>query len=357
LAGASREKALAGMKVAEAQKHQTALKGLIHLFEDALVRTVAASATNVDFDPILVIDMRFGMFQSFILSLRADGNFYAIPRAINVEETDNFSVARESTTLCAYRKKKASNWKVCSESQLEYKAGLGDFDVAHNAISYALALPEKERVSNFERLWFTFLSLLTETDSGQDYKRIAFVIDEADHLLLLQSALPKVGSRLDKGGQKWQSAVIIPISSTTDIYGFAFLNNPRALTESHHEYLLLLLDAKQAIEVTYNGSDFHFELVRSVNLERYEKIAIVGEMSSQHGYSHILLYADTTEFEIACLIGYIHWWLQIDEERLDRLRRKLALLSEQLIQIKAETITLQNLHSRLQNVLRKLNGI
>ena len=92
-------------------------------------------------------------------------------------------------------------------------------------------------------------------------------------------------------------------------------------------------------------------------MERYDKIAIVGQMSSQNGYSHLLLYADVTEFETACLIGYIHWWLQIDEDRLDTLRRKQAILNEQLIQMKAETVKLQNLYSRLQNVLRKLNRI
>ena len=81
------------MKVAEAQKQQTAIKGLIRLFEDAVVRTAAASETNINFNPILVIDMRFGKFQAFIVSLRSDGDFYAIPRAINVEEADNIRSA------------------------------------------------------------------------------------------------------------------------------------------------------------------------------------------------------------------------------------------------------------------------
>ena len=230
------------MNVAEAQKQQTALKGLICLFEDAVVRTAAASATSINFDPILLIDLRFGKFQSLIVSLRSNGDLYAIPRAINVEEADNLLVARESTALSAYRKKKASNWTVCSESQLGHKAASGDFDVADNAMSYALALPENERVSTFERLLFTFLSLVAETDSGQAYERVVFVIDDADHISLLQSALPKVGGRLDKGGHKWQSALIIPIPSSTDIYGFAFLNDLNALAKTSGEYLLLLLD-------------------------------------------------------------------------------------------------------------------
>jgi len=342
------------MTIAQARQQQTALEGLIRAFEDAFVQS-AASSPQINFEPVLVIDMRFGMFHAFVLSVRSDGNLHSIPRPIKVEEADGIYPARALIPLYAYRKKKTQNWVMCTAGRLNQKSSEGNFDVAENVFEYTLTLPEKEQAGTFERLWSAFLSSLVETDSGQDYKRVVFVVDNASSVSLIQAALPKVGARLDKGGSKWQSAFVVCIDAAVDLQGYAFLNKPHDLSTSNALYLLLL-GPSMALAVEFNGSGFQYDQVHHADVASFSKIAAIG-ITSTIDHPDVLLYGDDSKFKKACLIGYLHWWLQIDEKRLDELRQKVTLLEAQLAAARIETDSMQMLVDRLRNVLHQLNRI
>jgi len=99
-------------------RQQGTLGHLALIIEDLLVRTATRPATyatvptltidlpRIDFSPALIIDIRKGLFEAFVLSLRNDGTLYRIARPIRIEEAEGISVARDSTPLCAYRRQR-----------------------------------------------------------------------------------------------------------------------------------------------------------------------------------------------------------------------------------------------------------
>lgn len=342
------------MRAAEAQKDQQALQGLIRIFEKIIAQSVEAT-TSTAFEPMMVIDMRFGMFEAFILSLRADGAVYSIPRPIEVEEAHQIPATRLRTPMCAYRKKKSQNWIVCSEGRLEEKASEPEFEVVESVLEYGLALPENQQ-STFERLWHAFLGRLTSTDSGQDYNRVIFVVDSGNVVPLIERSIPVVGEKIDKtkGDKKWQSALVMCIDADLDISGFVFLNTPRDLQAPHGSYLLLRGESI-AVDAAFDGSQFSYTNVQSITLSRYQKIAVVGMVAPATTPPNVLYFPEEVDFQNASLTGYLHWWLQIDERRLEELRQRYMLLEQQLVTKKKETERLVALLNRLKAVLQRIN--
>jgi len=342
------------MKVADAQKDQTALQGLIRIFENMIVQAVEATASTA-FEPLMVIDMRFGMFAAFIISLRADGTVYGIPRPLEVEEAHQIPATRLRTPMCAYRKKKTQNWIVCSEGRLKEKVSEPEFEVVESVLDYGLTLPENDRLT-FVRLWHAFLGRLTSTDSGQDYNRVIFVVDNGDVVPIIEQSIPLVGEKIDKskGDSKWQSALVVCIDATLDISGFAFLNTPRDLQVSQGLYLLLRGESS-AVEAAFEDSQFSYASMQSIALSKYHKIAIVGVTTPAVIPQNMLYFPNEDQFQNACLTGYLHWWLQIDGRRVEELRQRYILLEQQLATKKKETEGLVGLLNRLKTVLQHIN--
>ena len=52
------------------------------LFEDALVRAASRPSVQVAFEPTLVVDMRDGYFETYIVSVATNKRFYRIARSI-----------------------------------------------------------------------------------------------------------------------------------------------------------------------------------------------------------------------------------------------------------------------------------
>lgn len=342
------------MRAAEAHKDQTALQRLIRVFEDILVQAVETTDSSA-FEPLMVVDMRLGMFEAFVLSLRVDGTVYSIPRPIEVEEAHQISATRQRTPMCAYRNKKSQNWIACSEGRLKERLSDPGFEVVEYVLDHGLTLHENER-SSFVRLWHAFLSRLTTTDSGQDYSRVVFVVDRGDVVPMIEQAIPSVGEKLDKshGGEKWQSAQVTCIDADLDISGFVFLNTPRDLPTANGPYLLLRGE-RSAFEAVFDGSQFSCQPAQSIVLSKYQKIAVVGMVPPATTPPNIIYFPDEVSFQKASFMGYLHWWCQIDERRVEELRQRYILLEQQLTSKKKETKRLDGLLERLQAVLQRIN--
>ncbi len=340
------------MIAAEAQK--TALQGLIRIFENMIVQAVEVT-DSAAFEPLMAVDMRFGMFEAFVISLRADGTVYSIPRPIEVEEARQIPTTRLRTPMCAYRKKNTQNWIVCSERRLKEKASEPDFEVAEYVLEYGLRLPETQR-STFVRLWHAFLSRLTSTDSGQDYTRVVFVVDNAAMVPMIEQSIPLVGEKIDKskGDKKWQSALVVCIDAALDISGFVFLNTSRDLQAPQGSYLLMRGESS-AVEAAFDGSQFSYASVESIALSTYHKIAFVGMASPAGASPNVIYFPEEADFQKACLTGYLRWWLQIDDKRMEEIRQRYILLEQQLAAKKKETESLVSLLNRLKVVLQHIN--
>lgn len=343
------------MTTTEARNTQAAIKGLTRLFENMIIHALE-ERTGPSFEPLMVVDMRFGMFEAFVVSLRADGTVYSIPRPIEVEEADQLSASRVRTPMCAYRKKKSQSWIVCSEKRLQEKASDPEFEVVEYVLDYALTLSETER-STFVRLWYAFLSRLTNTDSRQDYNRVIFIVENKDIVPIIEQSIPLVGEKIDRGAgdKKWQSALIVCIDPKLDLSGFAFLNTPNDLQMSHSLYLLLH-DKSSAVEAAFDGSQFSYATAHSITLSKYQKIALVGMAAPDPSPSpNVIYFPDKFIFQKACLIGYLHWWMQIDEKLVEELRQRCMRLEQQLMSKKTETKYLISLLSRLKSVVQRIN--
>jgi hypothetical protein len=248
------------MNVATSTETQNALTGLIDVFEDAFVRQLALP-TPVRFEPLLVIDVRFGKFRAFVLSLNRSNQLYGMPRNISVEVSQGSSQPYADTPLCAYRKENRKEsrketeprWKVCSEQRLNEVNSQEGFIVADHIFEYALA--GSDATSQFERLWFAFLGPLSQTDSGQDYQQIIFVVDDLAVAELIQNVMPKLSSKLDKGDDKWASAYTITLPPSTDLSGYAFLTQRDDLQQQ--AWYALLLNQHDARQIFYDGYSFH----------------------------------------------------------------------------------------------------
>lgn len=338
------------------QDQKQTLEGLIRLFEDTLIRTTSNSVPIVDFDPVLVIDLRRNHFDAFVLSLRSDGTLHRLPRPVKIEEAESISAARDRTPLCAYRKQRASMWTACSMGRLQQLSTDAAYETVDNVFEYILRLPETEQNKTFERLWFAFLSLLSETDSGQDYKRILLLVDDERHQAIIQAALPRVGGRLDKGsGSKWQSATSTVLDHKTDISAYAFLSNPYEVDRNSASYLLIA-NPSTGHEYRYDGSEMKYiQLNGTVNFKAYDRILVLGMEDSSCDLDHIQV-VEIDEFEKMCLNGYINWWLRIDDTRLEGLRAKRDQLQQEIEQMRKQNSHLQQLAERMSRAVNHLNG-
>ncbi|XWX05460.1 hypothetical protein VZO05_07830 [Aggregatilineales bacterium SYSU G02658] len=341
------------MEDAKAWKDQKAIRGLIQVFETMIIKTVDATE-SVAFEPLMVIDMRSNMFEAFIISLRPEGTFYSIPRAIEVEEAHQISVPRLRTTMCAYRKKKSQNWIVCSENRLREKVSEPDFEVVEGVLNYGLTLFETDRPT-LERLWHAFLSKLVSTDSGQDYNQVVFVVDNEDVVPVMEQLIVNVGEKIDRyrKDKKWQFALVACVDTALDMRGFVFLNTPRDLQASQGLYLLLHKDTS-AVEAAFDGTQFSYKSASAITLDKYRKIAIVGVAAPAMTHPNVIHFPEEENFLNACLIGYLQWWLQINDARLEELRHRHKLLAEQLDIKKKETKFLALVLDRLKKVLQRI---
>jgi len=333
------------------------LGNMLSLFEDALVRVTESSLPRIDFSPALIVDIRKGLFEAFVLSLRNDGTLYRIARPIRIEEAEGISVARDSTPLCAYRRQRSAAWVACSRSRLEEIRSSTEIQVAEHILAYGMELEESEQQRTLERLLFSFLSLLAESDSAQAYNQVVFIIDDEQHRPLLQAVLPKVGARLDNGSKpRWQSAMIVMVDATTDLSAYAFLTTPSTLIETGSSYLLLP-DQNSAREFIYDGSELRpGKLNNRIKYDKYKHVIVVGMTPQPRALPGFEFVNDMSAFQKMCLNGYITWSLQIDEARLSELRQRHERLKEELQKAREQTYYLQQLADRLQVVINRLNG-
>jgi hypothetical protein len=342
--------------VMEYQGRQSILGSMLGLFEDALIRTAESNMSHVAFEPVLVIDMRLNTFRAFVLSLRNDGTLFRIARPIKIEEAAGIAAARENTPLIAYRKKNMSKWTACSRGRLEQLSRTDEYEIVEDGGTFVLQLPESDRDKTFERLWFAFLGLIGESDSGQDYTRVMFIVDNEGCVPLLQSALPRIAPRMNKGmGLQWQSAEIAAIGAGVDTTPFAFLQDPHELNKAERVYLLLT-GPQTGIEYVYNGSEMTcVPLNGRVAFEKYDRIIVVGmDRPLGHG-NHIQGVEDKAALEDLGLNGYVNWYLRIDDERLDAMRVRIEKYLSKLAVARQQTSDLQQTVERMRKTVSRLN--
>lgn len=332
---------------------QVARTGFVSLFEDALMRNVRVEQKPI-FEPLLIVDMRGGYVQILVLSLGTDGSFRGIPRPIKVEVAEQFTTAVERTPLCLYRKGASPTWVACSSERLQALQQRSEFLCVPDLLAYAHTLPEVEKGKTFARMWGAFLMPFTEVDSGQDYQKVVFVVDDIRYLSVLQLALRQLAPRLEKGGgKKWETALFASVESTVDLSGYAFFHRPRDVGTKPERYLLLT-QPDQGVEYMYDGASFHTGTLteKAVLVSRYQRIAAVGIQTSDQTPAVILTYTSVEAFQIASLMGYLYWWMQIDDARLNQLRERQKRLLNQLSAINEKADRLRALSLRMSRVLQ-----
>jgi len=287
-------------------RQQGTLGHLALIIEDLLVRTVTRPATYATV-PTLTIDLRGGYLEAFVLSQDRTGCFYAVPRSVRIEEAPYITVARERTPLCAYRRNNSPGWTPCSSARLAQIRAEPGHEAVADIFQYALSLTATERVRGFERLWFSFLSLLTQASSGQDYQRVVFVSDSDEYITLMQATLPRVSSRLDNGNHKrWQEAAFVRISRELDLTPYAFFNKPSEIPRSGQRFLLLR-DQGTAFEYRFDVETFtKHKLGRCIDLAQYSSIVAprVGPVSLN--VPGVFLFDDEHHLYRVALMGYLY---------------------------------------------------
>jgi hypothetical protein len=337
--------------------HEQLIGRFIHLIEEVLIELPQhADLSSIQMEPTLIIDMRDDHFNAFVLSLDINGRLHRLPRPIRVEEAEGgITAARNRPGMHAYRKIKSQAWVACSENRARQLMNDENYEVALNLSTYITDLPEADQTRVFERLFFTFLALLTETDSGQDYQRILIIIDHNYSANLVQSTLKRIGIKLDKGSTtKWQDAMLLILDSAIDLIGYAFLAT--GIPFGDHTTCLLLVDPLTAYAYEFKGADIvSAQLYDLIDLSNYDQIIILLDQSVDTPIKGVQFIRDWVQLEEIGLNGYLNWWLQINEERVVALHRKREKLLDQLNSIQQHNQHLEYLLQKMSIVLDLLN--
>jgi hypothetical protein len=300
-------------------QHDVVIDSFLALFEDLLSAIGSSHGDGYLVSPTLVIDLRGGCFEAFVVSQDSQGWLYPAPRAIKVEVAPQITTARTRTTLSMYRGKSSRTWVACTDDRITSLSMESGYVLVRDMLKYAFELDVVERSASFDRMLHTYLSLLAGTDSAHDYNRIMLVVDDEHVVDYIQGSLQKIASKL--GGQ-WQDAQIILIPASWDLLPCAFMHNTN-FSEYRHLIFLLLHSSKLASKYNLKARKFSSTTVRSIiSVENYDQIIVIGSVPNELLDSkRIRFHADQASLDRAALIGYLHLlWRQKDTNQKDQSR-------------------------------------